>query len=310
MRLHRYPGLFGSGAERTLWLAVFASALLHVGLFAAFGRFRIAPVERTFFAPLHMVELAPKPPGPAGGPKAAPQPAPPAPAPPPKPEAKPVPKAEKAPPPPTEAPKPQPKPPAATAKPEPKPTEKVVPLTPKEPSPPKETYTEEQVAQRIARLREKLGPQEPPAPAPAAPQTAMGDTKVRQAVESLRERLKPQEGTGGGGSPGPAGAVGVRAGGNVLQEVRLRAYYNRLWEHVNSHWTIPPSLEGRGYTVIVSVVLDRKGRILKTGVEEPSVSVAFDQSALRALERASPLPPFPDDVKEDVLEVGFRFHGE
>jgi TonB family protein len=105
--------------------------------------------------------------------------------------------------------------------------------------------------------------------------------------------------------------VGVRSGaGNVLQEVRLRAYYNRLWEHVNAHWTIPPSLVGRGHTVIVSAAIDRRGRLLKATVEEPSASPAFDQSALRALERAVPLPAFPEEVAEDVLEIGFRFHGD
>ncbi|MDW7712198.1 MAG: hypothetical protein SCH98_17160, partial [Deferrisomatales bacterium] len=71
MRLHRYPGLFESGKEKALWLAVGASVVLHIGLFGAFGRHRIAPLERTFFSPIHMVELGT--PGPVGGgPRAAP----------------------------------------------------------------------------------------------------------------------------------------------------------------------------------------------------------------------------------------------
>ncbi|MDW7712387.1 MAG: energy transducer TonB, partial [Deferrisomatales bacterium] len=159
--------------------------------------------------------------------------------------------------------------------------------------------------------REKADTGPTPPPAAPSPRAEMGDTKVRQAVESIRDRIRPAEGGGGSGAPGAGGAVGVRgASGNVMQEVRLRSFYNRLWEHVNAHWAIPPSLEGRGFTVIVSAVLDRRGGLLRAFVEEPSGSAAFDQSALRALERAAPLPPFPDEVKEDVLEVGFRFHGE
>jgi TonB family protein len=316
VRLHRYPGLFAVGAERTLWLAVAASLVLHVALFAAFGRMRIPPMERTFFSPIHMVDLVAAPPG--GGPKpaAAPAaPAPPTPAPPaPKPPPKPEPKAPAAPPaPPAKAPPkpptPAPKPPTAAAKPQP--AEKVIPATPADPVPRPEPRTEEQVAERIARMRERIEPRETAPPSPSPARTAMEEAKVSQRVASIRDRIQTGDGGGGAGPPGGAAAVGVRSGsGNVLQEVRLRSYYNRLWEHVNAHWTIPPSLVGRGHTVIVSAVIDRRGRLLNATVEEPSASPAFDQSALRALERAVPLPAFPEEVTEDVLEIGFRFHGD
>jgi TonB family protein len=308
VRLHHYPGLFDEGVGRGLGIAVAVSLTLHVGLFAALGRFRIAHVDRTFYAPINMVDLVAKPPGPGAGSK----PAAPAPA---QPEVKPAPAATPAKPPPpakksaSEVTPPAPKAPPPTAKPKPAPQEKVVSTTPAAPAPAPST-SEERVAERIARLREKLA--QPPAAAPPAsgPPAGVAESKVRQAVESIRERVQPGDGGGGSGKTG-TGALGVRGGAsNVLQEVRLRAYYNRLWEHVNANWAIPPSLEGKGYTAIVSAVLDRQGRVLKATIEEPSASAAFDQSALRALERASPLPAFPEEVKDDVLEVGFRFHGE
>ncbi len=309
MRLHQYPGLFDEGAGRGLVAAVAISLALHIGLFAAFGRFHIARVDRTFYAPIHMVDLVDKTPGTGGGAKseapAKPE-AKPAPPPPPPPVKKPAtetsPAAVKAPPKPTPSKPPPPKP---------APKEKVISTETTSPAP-TEPLTEERVAERIARLREKLSPPQPAAPEASGPPTGMAESKVRQAVESIRSRVQPGEGNGSGtGGKSGTGALGVRGGAaNVLQEVRLRNYYNQLWEHVNAHWTIPPSLEGKGYTVIVSAVVDRRGRVLKAAVEEPSVSAAFDQSALRALERASPLPEFPDEVKEDVLEVGFRFHGE
>ncbi len=307
MRLYRYPGLFGDERARGLWVAVAASVLLHIGLLTAFGRFRIAQPDRTFYAPIHMVELAVKgppegtkgPPGPAPSPEpaASPKPAPPPPA------AKPAPK-----PPPAPAAKPAP------AKPAPRPAEKTVGVAPPEKqAAPRDEFLEERLAERLKRIKEQVSRDETARAAPA-PQTRPGaESDVRRAVESIRGRIQPQAGGGGAGSPSGAaeGAVGIRGtSGNVLQEVRLRAYYNRLWEHVNSHWTIPPSLDGKGYTVIVSIALDRRGRLLQSTVEQSSGSSAFDQSALRALERASPLPPFPEEVVGDVLEVGFRFHGE
>lgn len=312
MRLHRYPGLFEAGTEKILWLAVAASLVLHVALFAAFGRMRMPPMERTFFSPIHMVDLVAAPPG--GGPRAPaaaapPTPAPPAPKPAPKPEPKAPPAAAPAVKAPPKPPTPAPKPPAAAAKPQP--AEKVIPATPADPVPRPEPRTEDQVAERIARMRERIEPGEPTPPSPSPARTAMDEAKVSQRVASIRDRIQPGDGGGGSGPPGGTSAVSARSGsGNVLQEVRLRGYYTRLDEHVRAHWTIPPPLVGRGYVVIVSVVLDRRGRLLKSIVEETSGSPAFDQSALRALERAVPLPAFPEEVTEEILEVGWRFRDE
>ncbi|MHB8763328.1 MAG: TonB family protein [Deferrisomatales bacterium] len=313
MRLHRYPGLYGDSRSGRLWAAVAVSVVLHAGLFMGYSRFHIRPVSRTFFAPVQMVDLrggtpSPKPAGGTQPAEAAPGPLPPAkPEPPTKPEPK----------------KPEPKPPEAPApkapEPPPKPKAEIKPADakaiPKEPADPKpKAPTEERVAERIDEIRKKLAPAAA-APTPAPPRPAPEETsRVQDAVERIRQKVgtqapaaAPGAGTGG---PAPAGA-GVRsAGANVLQEVRLRSYYNRLWEHVNGFWAIPPSLQGRGYTVIVSVVIDRQGRVVKSWIEEPSKSPAFDQSALSALERAQPLPAPPPEIPDEWVEVGFRFHGE
>jgi TonB family protein len=284
--------LFGDPRSRGLGIALAASFLLHIVLFAAFGRFHIQPVDRTFFAPLHMVDLVERRPGPAPkpGPKAGPE----------TPAEKPKAQPETRKPVPTVQTKTAP---AAKPKALPPPSVARAPTTVPLPSPeaPPEESSEERVAERIARIREKMGT----APAPARQEDQGAPRGVRDAIESIRKRV----GAEGGGRAVEGGAVGIRAGGsNVLQEVRLRAYYNQLWDHVTSHWTLPPSLKGKDFSVIVSVVLDRQGTILKSWVEEASGSDAFDQSALRALQRAQPLPPIPDAVPDATLEVGFRFH--
>ncbi len=312
MTTHRYPGLFGDPRQRGLAKAVVVSLVLHVGLFLGFARFQIRPPQRTFYAPIQVVNLVDRP-GPARAgkgraPAAASRPARPKAAP----KAKPV-----------KAPKPKPEvktgakaKPAARAR--PKPAKKPAAAAPARakpapaPSPARpvsEADLEQKVAERIAALRRKHGPEEAPAgPTPAEPAALgrLGESRVSQAVEAIRRRIDEASARGPGGS-GAAGLSGTRS---TLQEVRLRAYYNRLWEHVNSHWGIPPGLKGRGLSVILSVVIDRNGRILRRVVEESSGSPPFDESALRALERAQPLPPIPDEVPDDTLEVGFRFHGE
>ncbi|GAB4278793.1 MAG: hypothetical protein Kow0092_34580 [Deferrisomatales bacterium] len=304
MRGHRYPGLFGDPRSPGIGAALAASVVLHAALLAAFGRLPTPRGEHRFYAPLHMVELAPAPATPAQPPARAAAPSRGSP-----PAAKPKPPA---------APQPKAAPPKAPAKPKeraaktpakpPSAVEAGVPAPSTEPgarhavsaAPPEQG--EQRVAERIARLREKMG-----ASAPRAPAAGAGEEAVRQRIDALRERLGSPGARRGANQP----AVGVRrAGGSVLQEVRLRAYYNQLWDHVTAHWAIPPPLKGKSYTAIVSVVIDRRGEILRAWVEEPSGSEAFDRAALAALKRAEPLPPIPEALSDDVLEVGFRFHPE
>ena len=326
MRLYRYPGLFGDPRSRGLWAAVVASLFLHSALFVVYSRFHIRPPSRTFFAPFQMVDLA----GPKSGSGAKAGSAPPPKAPPPEskqPEHKksePAATTAKPPAPPPPKPKPQekqlpaPKPdekaipkPVATDKvkplPKPDPREVVTPEPRKEVAPePKDRVTEQRVADRIAQLRAKVG-----ADKTAAAPGAGSEEALRDKIEKMGRRIgPPEQGSAGQGGAGQDG-IGPKGGGsNVLQEVLLRSYYNRLWDQVNSHWTIPPPLQGKAYSVVVSIVIDRQGRLLKSWIEERSPSDAFDQSALRALERAQPLPAMPDTVAGDSLEIGFRFHGE
>lgn len=325
MRVHRYPSLLGETRAQGLRRALTVSLVLHGLLFLAFARFHIRPVDRAFFAPLHMVDLVG--PGPAGpGPtRAETRPAPPPQRDEPAAAAKPEPnappaevKAKPEPPPPAE---PKPKPAVPPAKPEPEPVPKNVPKVaakpkspppdakprpeaaaepaPKSPAPAEpERYSEERVAERIARLREKMGAAAAK-PEPAPPATPADGSQVRRSIDSIRERLgSRRDGAGGGGSQ--------RAGGgdNVLHQVRLRSYFNQLWDHVQRFWEIPPSLTGRGLVTILGVRVDRSGKILDVEVEEPSGSKAFDDAAVRALYRASPFPTPPDEIVAEG--IGFR----
>ncbi|GAB4287110.1 MAG: hypothetical protein Kow0092_40260 [Deferrisomatales bacterium] len=297
MRIQRYHGLFGDRRDQGVWKALGVSLVLHAALYLAFGRFHIRPVERTFYAPIHVVDLVERP-GPKGGGNGAPKP--------PSAKPRPAPKPEPPRPKPAAKPKPAPAKPSAVAPSKPAPP-KAAAATPAEPAPaaePAPEALEQKIAERIASLRAKHG--DPLASRPEGPSADLGERRVGQAIEAIRKRLDQASAQGPGGS----GAAGLSGRRSALEEVRLRAYYNRLWDRVNEHWAIPPGLKGRDLSVIVSVVIDRQGRIQRMVVEESSGSDAFDRAALAALERAQPLPPVPDEVVGDTLEVGFRFHGE
>lgn len=312
MRLHRYPGLFAAGAERTLWLAVAASLVLHAALFAAFGRLRIPPTQRTFFSPIHMVDLVAAPPGGGPNPPAAAAPSPPAPAPPaPRPAPKPEPKAApaaasavKAPP---KPPTPAPKPPAAAAKPQP--AEKVIPATPADPVARPEPRTEEQVAERIARMRERIEPREPAPPSPSPARTAMEEAKVSQRVASIRERVESGS-TGLGPGSEPEGTVGTRGEtSGVVQDLVIQRYASDVKAHLKQFWQVPPSLADTDLRTELDVTIDRQGNVRRVRVEKSSGSRAFDEVAERALYRASPLPPPPEQIVRDGVVFGLTTEG-
>ena len=83
-----------------------------------------------------------------------------------------------------------------------------------------------------------------------------------------------------------------------------------MWAHVLKNWHLPPSLNPRGLTTIISVLVNREGEILESYVEESSGNDLFDESALKALIRAAPLPSIPSDMDDDYMELGFRFRKE
>ncbi|MDF1554707.1 MAG: cell envelope integrity protein TolA [Deferrisomatales bacterium] len=309
MRLHHYPGLFGDPRSRGLSLAVGASLAVHVVLFAAAGRLHTRPVERTFFAPVHFVDLVERSPGPATKPPpAAPAAAPPAP---PAPAVQPPAAEPKAPIQPV-APKPvTPKPVAQKpppAKQEPKITRQAVerllakPAAAEKPTP-STPATEAQIAERIARMREKFAESAQPSADPVSPAGRGTPADVRRAIDSLRERAEARARTvGDGGRRGGA----QRSGTNTLQQVRFRAYLIQMADHMQRFWEVPSSLLGRNLSTIVAVDLATDGKVLKVTVEEASGSKAFDDAAIRSIYRASPFPPPPDTILQEG--IGFRLN--
>ena len=44
------------------------------------------------------------------------------------------------------------------------------------------------------------------------------------------------------------------------------------------------------------------------GLEKRSGNRYFDESALRTVKKANPLPPLPEELRESSIEIGIRFH--
>ncbi|HEY1372352.1 MAG TPA: cell envelope integrity protein TolA [Candidatus Binatia bacterium] len=108
---------------------------------------------------------------------------------------------------------------------------------------------------------------------------------------------------------GPSGSAtigtGGGAGGNILASPEFIAYRNMITNQVRSSWT----WVGRRSDLKVEVNLSirENGEIASMRLVGTSGDRSFDDSVLRAIKRASPLPPPPEAFRKDFADVNVRF---
>jgi outer membrane biosynthesis protein TonB len=131
--------------------------------------------------------------------------------------------------------------------------------------------------------------------------------KIESRIERLRKKLEAEE------KPEVKEEVAQVASkpSRAVIDMRLRTYYNSIWQRIKEEWILPESLLEEVRTVpIIVIKIRRDGTILESWFEEKSGSSIYDGYAMRAIKKANPLPPFPQELEEEVLEIGIRFHPE
>ncbi|MCP4716218.1 MAG: TonB C-terminal domain-containing protein, partial [Deltaproteobacteria bacterium] len=61
---------------------------------------------------------------------------------------------------------------------------------------------------------------------------------------------------------------------------------------------------------IVLITINRNGTVVRSAFEKKSGNSHLDRSVIRAIKKASPLPPLPAGFRENNLELGIRFMPE
>ncbi|MEI6126006.1 MAG: TonB family protein, partial [Pseudomonadota bacterium] len=126
---------------------------------------------------------------------------------------------------------------------------------------------------------------------PQKPQTTSGSEE--QKTDSAAENTPPATGGGGGGG---------------TTNLRFSLYYRTIWNKIQQAWVLPPYDKKSGHLeTIVVITISREGKILGMEFEKKSGDENLDNSVIRAIKKADPLPPFPPDLKESVMEIGIRF---
>jgi TolA protein len=118
-------------------------------------------------------------------------------------------------------------------------------------------------------------------------------------------------GTGTGGSP-TGSPWGSPFGGSSALQSKLDEYYSTIWESIKKEWTLPGDLtKGKAdLETIIIIVIWRDGKIQKSWFEKRSGNPLYDQSAMRAIKKADPLPPIPKEFSDNTFEIGIRFYPE
>ena len=143
---------------------------------------------------------------------------------------------------------------------------------------------------------------------------------VEKALEAIRKNVPPS--TERQAAPAPAApaatarttpgssSVPVSSSGEGRDlNLPMRNYYATIWSRIKGFWTIPQGiLPHENIEAVVHAQILRDGTITNVGLEKRSGNRYFDDSALRTVKKANPLPPLPEDLRESSIEIGIRFH--
>lgn len=175
-----------------------------------------------------------------------------------------------------------------------------------------------------------------PAPARQPPADRAGDEAARAKAERLRKieeleqetqrlyesiraagneakgsptEVRPPVAAGGRGPATGAGTAGPVSGAGGAVDLRYKAYYDRIWSQIKAAWVLPAGVAAREQQLltVVGIRIAPGGNIDHYWIERASGNIYYDQSAIRAINKASPLPPLPRELGNRPLEVGINF---
>jgi colicin import membrane protein len=127
--------------------------------------------------------------------------------------------------------------------------------------------------------------------------------QVNSAIEGIRRKVTI--GTSGAVESAPSGTGGASG----VMSIKFKIYYNLIWQRIRSAWVLPEgALKGKkDLETIISIRIARDGQIEDIQFEKRSGNAALDESALRAIKKANPLPPLPPGMEGDKFDLGVRF---
>ena len=220
------------------------------------------------------------------------------------------------------APKPQPPSPPpvslapAPAQPTPAKPRKVVTLRPLKTKrrirPSKAAVKAQQTMLERRRLQERVRRERQRAEAEARRKRLEALDAIRRAYRSSAAATAtlspPASSTAAKPPSGKEGAGDRRGDGDQVVSLAKKRYYAAILTHLSRFWTLPDTVEWpEDLEAVVVLWLRRDGTVSKRVFEKRSSSAPFNRFVEQTLDKAGAMPPFPQELPMESLEIGIRF---
>ncbi len=136
---------------------------------------------------------------------------------------------------------------------------------------------------------------------PASPAKQAAHPQSSQTKTAAPSSKHTNEHAAGGSSVTSTSNKGGRIG------LARRLYYTEVWNAISSQWALPDFLKSQQLEAILVLTVRRDGKIVSVRFEKKSGNNLFDESVLRAVRKADPLPPFPKIYSPPEEQIGIRF---
>lgn len=137
---------------------------------------------------------------------------------------------------------------------------------------------------------------------PSKDRTTDALARIEQQLQQREVDMSAAQARQGDSGQSPYGSL---HGSNVDPE--WIQYYNTIKRKINSQWVIAKGDVSGTLVAKVVVMIDANGNVMRSRFEAPSGDGSFDESAIRAINKAAPFPTPPEGLRAEVLTEGFLF---
>ncbi|MBI4523115.1 MAG: cell envelope integrity protein TolA [Deltaproteobacteria bacterium] len=156
--------------------------------------------------------------------------------------------------------------------------------------PPKEAVAEQRLPGQV---REKLI------------EAALGRIKERAEAEQKKSKVNQATSTSSAEGQGAVALGKGGTGGGIVKGVEYIRYQNQIRSLIKDSWTwVGKRID---LEVTVRFGIRDNGEIVGLKIVRASGDPSYDESVIRALRRASPLPPPPENYRKEFMDVAVTF---
>lgn len=132
------------------------------------------------------------------------------------------------------------------------------------------------------------------------------DGEAQDEYLRLKRSLMIKKATAVAAGGGPATGRSTENQSSQIGSIR-RSYHSSLWDKIRRQWSLPDYLRSQNLEAVVTIVVRRDGIIISQRYEKRSGNAEFDRAVEAAIQKAQPLPPFPEAYSPLQEEIGLRF---